>query len=174
MQLLTSAQSKVSKAAIKNCFRKVGISEKSAEEVINDQDDPFKDVAAEQIEETINEFRERLPDEVPEELNAVVLLDIDAELSTNGDKPSDAEILAEVRGEAIQEEEDDIDVVYDEPPAPPSAFEVEKAIEVLQQFTVFCDEGDDLREVLSKVNTYSQRAIAKRKKQEAIKDYFKL
>ena len=69
-----------------------------------------------------------MSDEVPEELNAAVLLD--AELSTNGDKPSDAEILAEVRGEAIQEE-DDIDVVYDEPPAPPSVFEVEKAIEVL-------------------------------------------
>ena len=78
------------------------------------------------------------------------------------------------RGEAIQEEDDDIDVVYEEPPAPPSAFEVEKAIEVLQQFTLFCDEGDDLREVLSKVNTYSQRAIAKRKKQKTIKDYFKL
>ena len=48
-----------------------------------------------------------------------------------------------------------------------------KAIEVLQQFTLFCDEGEDLREVLSKVNTYSQRATAKRKKQKAIKDYFK-
>ena len=81
--------------------------------------------------------------------------------------------MAELKGESIQEE-DDIDVVYDEPPAPPSAFEVEKAIEVLQQFTLFCDEGDDLREVLSKVNTYSQRAIAKRKKQKIIKDYFKL
>ena len=103
------------------------------------------------------------------------MLDIDAELSTYGDKPSDAEILAEVRGEAIQEEEkDDIDVVYDEPPVPPSAFEVEKATEVLQKFTFFCDERDDLREVLWKVNTYSQRAIAKRKKQKNIKDYFKL
>ena len=58
-----------------------------------------------------------MPDAVPEELNADVLLDIDAELSTNGDKLSDAEILAEVREEAIQEE-DDIDAVYDEPPAP--------------------------------------------------------
>ena len=58
-------------------------------------------------------------------------MDIDVELSTNGDKPSDAEILAEVRGETIQEE-DDIDVTYDEPPAPPSAIEVEKVIEVLQ------------------------------------------
>ena len=75
--------------------------------------------------------------------------------------------------EAIQEE-NDIDVIYDEKPASPSAFEVEKAIEVLQQFTLFCDEGEDSQKVLSKVNTYSQRAIAKRKKQKTIKDYFKL
>ena len=98
-----------------------------------------------------------MPDEVPEELNAAVFLDIDAELAKNRDKPSDAEILAEIRGETIQEE-DDIYFVYGEPPAPPSAFEVEKAIEVLQQFTVFCDEGEDLLEALSKGNTYSQRA----------------
>ena len=42
--------------------------EKSADKGINDQDDPFKDLAAEETEETINEFCERLPDEVPEEL----------------------------------------------------------------------------------------------------------
>ena len=79
--------------------------------------------------------------------------------------------MAEVRREAIQED-DDIDVVYDNQSAPPSAFEAEKAIEFRQQFTLFCDE--DLQEVLLKVNTYSQRAIAKRKKQKTIKDYFKL
>ena len=77
------------------------------------------------------------------------------------------------RSEGIQEE-DYIDVVHDEPLVPPSAFEVEKAIEVVQQFTLFCDKGDDLREVLSEVNMYSQRAIAKSKKQKTIKDYFKL
>ena len=114
-----------------------------------------------------------MPDKVPEELNAAVLLDTDAKLSTDGDKPSDAEILAEVWGEAIQEE-DDTNFVYDELPALPSAFGVEKAIEVLQQFRLFCDEGEDLQKVLSKVNTYSQRATANRKEQKAIKDYFKL
>ena len=65
---------------------------KLAEEAINDENDPFKDLSAEELEETISEFRERLPDEVPEKLNAAASLDIDAELSTNGDKPSDAEI----------------------------------------------------------------------------------
>ena len=60
----------------------------------------IKDLAAEELEETMNEFHERLPNEVPEELNEALLLDIDAELSTNGDKPSDAEILVKVQGEA--------------------------------------------------------------------------
>ena len=101
-------------------------------------------------------------------------MDVDAELLTNGDKSSDAEILAEVWGEAIQKEEDDINVVYDESPAPSSAFELEKDMEVLQQLTLFCDEGEDLREVLCEVNTYSQRAIAKRKKQTTVKDYVRL
>ena len=91
------------------------------------------------------------------------MLDIDTELSTNGDKPTDAEILAEVRGEAIQEEEDDIDVVYDEPPAPPSAFEVEKAIEVLRQFTLFYDERDDLWEDLSKKSNIFTKSHSKKK-----------
>ena len=96
MQLLTFTWSKVSEATIENCFRKVEILENLAEEAINNQDDPFKGLAAEELEETINEFRERLPEEVPEQLNAAVSLVINAELSTNGDKPTDAEILVEV------------------------------------------------------------------------------
>ena len=64
MQLLTSAWSEVSEATIKKRFRKVGILEKLAEEAINYQDDPFKDLAGEELEETINEFRVRFPNEV--------------------------------------------------------------------------------------------------------------
>ena len=100
MQLLTSAWSGVSEATIKNCFRKVGISEKLAEKAINDQDDLFKDLAAEELEDH-QWVLWGFPDGVPEELNVAVLLHINAELSTNGDKASDAEILAEVWGEAI-------------------------------------------------------------------------
>ena len=40
-----------------------------AEEAINDQDDLLKDLAIEELEETINELHEILLDEVPEELN---------------------------------------------------------------------------------------------------------
>ena len=38
-----------------------------AEQAINDKDDPFKDLTAEELEETINEV-----DEVPDEQNAAV------------------------------------------------------------------------------------------------------
>ena len=47
-------------------------------------------------------------------------LDIDAELSTNGVKPSDADILADIRGEIVDDEEaDDALEVEDEPPVCP-------------------------------------------------------
>ena len=46
MQLLQSAWSEVLELTVKNCFRKSGISEKLAEQVINEEDDPFKDITA--------------------------------------------------------------------------------------------------------------------------------
>ena len=64
MQLLASAWFEVSEAIIKKRFRKVGILEQLAEEAINYQDDPFKDLAAEVLEETISAFRVRFPNEV--------------------------------------------------------------------------------------------------------------
>ena len=120
MQLLQSALSEVSELTIKNCFRKSGIPEKSAEQAINEEDDPFKNITAD-LEETITELRERLPEEPPEELNATDLLDVDAELSTNGAKPSGAEIIVEIRGEVPDDEDEtDIDFVIDDPKVPPT------------------------------------------------------
>ena len=46
-------------ATIKNCFRKLWISKKLEEEAINDQDDLFKNLAAEELEETISGFCEK-------------------------------------------------------------------------------------------------------------------
>ena len=145
MQLLQSAWSEVLELTIKNYFRKSGISEKSAEQAINEEDDPFKDITAD-LEETITELRKRLPEEAPEELNATDLLDIDAELSTNGEKPSDAEIIAEIRGEVPDDEDEtDIDFVIDDPKVPPTEIETEKAIEALEELSMFCEDGGDFK-----------------------------
>ena len=73
-----------------------------------------------------------MPEEAPEELNATDLLDVDAELSTNGEKPSDVEIIAEIRGKVPDDkDETDIDFVIDEPKVHPTEKEIEKAIEAL-------------------------------------------
>ena len=152
MQLVKPALSEVSELTIKNCFRKSGISEKSAELAINKEGDPFKDITAD-LEETITELRERLPEETPEELNATDVLDVDAELSTNGENPSDAEIIAEIRGEVTDDkDETDIDFVIDDPKVPPTEIEIEKAIEALEELSMFCEDGEILRTAVSNVN----------------------
>lgn len=168
MQLLTSAWNEVTEVTIKNCFKKVGISENSAEEAINEEDDPFKD-----LEEAINDFRERLPDDVPEDFNASVLIDVDDELSTTGSTQSDAEILAEVMGDAGADKEVDDDVdFYDESPTHPSSHEVESAIEILQRLSLFYNDGDELRKLISKADMHAQKAFMAKKKQKTIKDFF--
>ena len=135
-------------------------------QAINEEDDPFKDITAD-LEETITELRERLPEEVTEELNATDLLDVDAELSTNGEKPSDAEIIAEIRGEVTDDEDEtDIDFVIDDPKVPPTEIEIDKAIEALEQLCMFCEDGEILRTVVSNVNRLSQIAMLKHKKTE--------
>ena len=65
----------------------------------NAQDDQFKKIVAEELQETTRELREKLPDDAPDERISAVLLDIDAELSANLGKPSNAEILAEIMRE---------------------------------------------------------------------------
>ena len=157
---------------IKNCFQKIGIYEKLVEQAINEEDDPFKDITAD-LEETITELRELLPEEAPEELNPTYLLDVDAELSTNREKPSDAEIIAEIRGEVPDDEDEtDIDFVIDDPKVPSTEIEIEKAIEALE-LSMFCEDGEILRSAVSNVNRLSQIARLKRKKQKTIEDYFR-
>ena len=113
-----------------------------------------------------------MPEEAPEELNATDLLDVNAELSTNGEKPSDAEIIAEIRGEVPDDEDEtDIEFVIDDPKVLPKEFEMEKAIEALEELSMFCKDGEILRTAVSYVNQLSQIAMLKSKKQKTIKDY---
>ena len=56
MQLLKSAWLEVSELTINNCFQKNRISEKSAEQAIIKEDDPFKDSTSD-LNETITELR---------------------------------------------------------------------------------------------------------------------
>ena len=109
------------KQLLKIVSRKVEISEEPAKEVVNEKDDPFKDLSTNELKDTVNELRERFSEEIPAELNAAVLLDNDAELSMSGSKLSHADILANIRHESVDEEQTDALEVEDESPVCPTS-----------------------------------------------------
>ena len=45
----SSSWSEVSETTVKYCFKKAGISKEAAEEALNDQDDPFIDLSADEL-----------------------------------------------------------------------------------------------------------------------------
>lgn len=152
MKLSQPSCSDISETTVKNCFPKLWNFRGGSKE-----SDPFKDLSSNELENTINELH------VPAELNAAVLLDIDTELSTSGGKVSDSGIFAEARVQIVNiEEANDALEVEDESLVCPTSLEVDKALEVHQQLTLFCEIGKEMREVV-KVNTYAQREIMKKK-----------
>ena len=90
--------------------------------------------------------------------NAAALLEIDEEIATSGDKPIDEGILAFIRGESPSDEEEEHESeVEDKSPACPANFKVDKAGETLQQFTLFCDNRVEMREMVEKINMVAER-----------------
>ena len=135
-----------------------------AEQAINDKDDPFKDLTAEEFEETINEV-----DEVPDEQNAAVcwismlnyqemeinqvvrkpLQKYEGKLSNN--KKMISMLFIMNRQHLHQHSR------YKEP------------LRLFNSLYFFATKDKICEKFFSKVNTYSQRAIAKRKKQKLLK-----
>eukprot|EP00794_Sanderia_malayensis_P015050 gene15050-16603_t len=178
MQLLRLSWAEVTEKTIKSCFKKAGISEQAAEEALEDKDDPFKDLTAEddmELEDAIDCLRAQLPEEVPLHLNAAALLEIDESLATNAGKLTDADILASIKEEASVEEDEatENEIEFeDDPPVCPTSIEVDKALETLQQFSLVCHNGAEIQETIEKIDLLTRKEYLCRKKQRTITDYF--
>ena len=85
------------------------------------------------------------------------MLDIDVELLTSGVNSIEGHTLAEIRVEIVEEEEESDNAleVKDEPPVCPISLVVDKALKIHQQVTPFCEKGNEMREVLEKINAYA-------------------
>ena len=84
---------------IMNCFRKAGISPGTQTSAINDDDDPFRDIENDpfsDLQYDLNILRESQPELVPDDLTAADLVDVDTNVMTNGERLTDAEIVAEI------------------------------------------------------------------------------
>ena len=86
------------------------------------------------------------------------MLDIDAELYTNGGKTTDDDILAELREELFGEGKTD------------DTLEVnDKSYNSLD---CLCESDNEVRDFVEKINIYAQGEISKRRRQSTINDFF--
>ena len=111
LQLRASAWNAVSQATIANCFKKAKISDKDQTIAINDEDNPFKE-----INEDLQELREKDSSLVPESMTAEDLASADDAVITRESTLNDEEILEEAKkidddGVEDIEDEDDEELV---------------------------------------------------------------
>ena len=172
--MLTAAWYKVSNITGQNCFERAGISKESQKCTINDTDGPFKE-----LDEELNNLRERQQDHAPTDVNAEIVIECDDELLTaDTELPSDVDIIAEFQpnsnGDQEQEEDDENEVVTDEPPPKrPSKQELSHAMDVLQTFSLFV--GVDVNSFKSNIKNISRiidRDGSAKKHQGLLTDYF--
>ena len=168
MLLLVSSWNDVSKTNIVNCFRKENISESSQSDAVNDEDDAFKE-----LNEDLDELRNKDPSLVPEEITAEILTATDDDVVTTASLITDEEILEEVNqentGEDVLEVPDD---ELDEEVFTPT-IEVENALEVLHNLSLFSDKrGNEMQDLVHKFQSLVCRDKLEKKKQSSILNFF--
>ena len=91
MQMFVSAWDALSKQTIVNCFRKSGISTKSQETAIAEDDGGFR-----KLQDEIDDLRSVEPNLTEEDFDANTFANVDVEVIAVQPPPSDAEIVAEL------------------------------------------------------------------------------
>ena len=182
MCMLRKAWDAVSNQTFTNCFRKSGISQKDAEKVINEEDDPFMGLGDEDVEEdavqTLNAdlstLKEKFADQIDADISLDNYIDFDIEVTTSHGILTNAEIIAEVTGtqedDDLNEQNDDIE--DENLITKPGAQEVLKAISVLEDFSLYSNFGEAMIRSLKDLNYNVQKEFLFTKKQTVISDFF--
>ena len=112
MSMFTKARNSIPDGTFRNCFKKLGILEKSMEKTLNDEDDAFTSLYVEEdVEESLKDDLETMKGKLHENygMTAEELVDIDFEISVTG-TPSDADVIAKISGHVdIDDEEESHD-----------------------------------------------------------------
>ncbi|XP_057307384.1 uncharacterized protein LOC130645412 [Hydractinia symbiolongicarpus] len=121
MFMLRKAWDDIDNQTFTKCFQKSGISQKVAENAINEDDDPFKDLASSEVEEDpiptldadLSYIKLRFPDHIDSTISVEDFIDFDIEMSTSHTSLKTADIIADITGtqgeEDIEDEKDDDD-----------------------------------------------------------------
>ena len=172
MRILVKSWEAVSANTVVNCFKKAGISKETQTASINDEDDPFKSLA-----ESIGVLKNR--GLVDETFDVDDFVDIDFEISTSKTTVlTDEEIIESIRDDdkcAVEEEvENDEEIeVNDVPPQKPKFSEIEDAMELIERWSLFDEDGDEIRRRLNYITKKCSKHYCEIKKQTSIEDFFK-
>ena len=178
MYMLKKAWDNISNQTFTNCFRKSGISEKDAEKAMNDEEDPFKGLEDDDAEEDpvqtlgadLSILKERFAVQIDGDISLDEYVDFDIEVSTSHSKLTNAEIIAEVTG--TQEDDEGSDNVEGEPIIKPGIEEVQKAIGILEDFSLYSKFGEAMMRSLKELNFNVEKEYVFNKKQALISDFF--
>ena len=167
LQLLVSAWNEVSQATIVNCFKKAKISDKDQTIAINDEDHLFKE-----INEDLQELREKDSSLVPESMTAEDLASVDDAVITKESTLTNEEILEE----ATKIDDDGVEDIEDEDDEElevPSARDVETSLEILKNLFLFREHrGGHMQDLKNKFETLFIREKVEKRKQVSITSYF--
>ena len=142
------------------CFRISGISEKDAEKMMNDEEDPFKGLEDDDVEEgpvqtlgvDLSISKERFADQIDADVSLDEYVDFDIDISTSHDKLTNAEIIAEVTGtQEDNTDDEERDNVEGQPIIKPGIEEVQKAIGILEDFSLYSKFGEAMMRSLKEL-----------------------
>ena len=183
MFMLRKAWDDIADQTFTNCFRKSGISQKDAQKAINEDDDPFKRLAGNEVEEDpiptldaeLSYIKRKFPHHIDSTISTEDFIDFDIEVSTSHGRLTTADIIADITGaedeelEVDDENEDDKD---EDKVTRPTADQVQSAITVLEDLCLFSKFGEDMMVCLKNLNHNIHKDHDFICKQKVITDFF--
>ena len=148
--MLKKAWDVISNQTFTRSFRKSVISEKDAEKAMNDEEDPYKGLEDDDVEEDpaqtlgadLSILKERFPDQIDADISLDEYVDFDIEVRTSHGKLTNAKIIAEVtRTQEDNSDNEESDNVEGEPMIKPGIEKVQKAIGILEDFSLYSKCG---------------------------------
>ena len=179
--MLKKAWDAISNQTFTSCFRKSKISKKDSEKAMNDEQDPFKGLEDNDVEEDpvqtlgadLSILKERFADQIDADISPDEYIDFNIKVSTSHGKLTNAEIIAEVTGtqeeNSDNEESDNVEGVSI---IKPGIKEVQKAIGILEDFSLYSKFGEAMMRSLKELNFNVEKEYVFNKKQTLILDFF--
>ncbi|XP_065658063.1 tigger transposable element-derived protein 4-like [Hydra vulgaris] len=165
----------IGKSKSPRCFK--GISLEAVEKHVNDENDPFCGLDVDEtVMENLRDDLELLKTKFNADFNLTAdeLVDIDLDACI-ADKLSDEDIIAEVsEHDAIEteEESDDKCVGISDNATKPSLNEAMHAVNVLENYSLYSNFGDDLTKALKDINRVIEMDLKASKRQSTFTDFF--